>query len=161
MQNLPPLNKKESLLKGIIVQIIITKIFNTLFAVFNYQISLWYLPDNIDLAKEFGKTGTYIAIMLAPIFYAILYNNFFLPIKSNKKMKGLDKFKPNKWLLILMFVALVLTVITLVSVDSINLFFDFKTKNIPAGLVSIFIINAILPTLFIFAFYKLNNIIFK
>ncbi|AGR41826.1 cation-translocating P-type ATPase [Spiroplasma diminutum] len=152
MKNPPPTHKRESLLKGITLQIIITTLFNTLFAVLNYEIAiLWFGSD----AKEFAKTGVYIAIMFSPIFYSLLYNNFFLPIKTTKDLKEIDKYRPNKWLLILMLVAFITTTLTLIPIETINEFFDFKTKGLNPILAIIFFINSLLPTVCIYLTYKL------
>ncbi|WP_338985311.1 cation-translocating P-type ATPase [Spiroplasma endosymbiont of Diplazon laetatorius] len=155
MKNPPPTHKKESLLKGIRSQIIITTLFNTLFAVLNYEIAILWFSQDLEKAKEFGKTGVYIAIMFSPIFYSILYNNFFLPIKSTRKNKDVDKYKPNKWLLILMGVAFMATTLTLMPIETVNNFFDFTTVGLDPGLAAIFCINALLPTICIYGTYQL------
>ncbi|AUB31179.1 cation-translocating P-type ATPase [Spiroplasma floricola] len=155
MKNPPPTHKKESLLKGIRSQIIITTLFNTLFAVLNYEIAVWWFNDDFQTAAKFGKTGVYIAIMFSPIFYSILYNNFFLPIKSTRQNKDVDKYRPNKWLLILMLVAFVFTTLTLIPIEKVNTFFDFTTVGLNPWLALIFFINSLLPTVCIYGTYKL------
>ncbi len=137
MKNPPPTHKKESLLKGIRSQIIIT----TLFAVLNYEIAVWWFKEDIQAAAKFGKTGVYMAIMFSPIFYSILYNNLFLPIKSTRQNKEVNKYRPNKWLLILMIVAFIFTTLTLIPVDKVNMFFDFTTVGLNPWLALIFFIN--------------------
>ncbi|WP_339034374.1 cation-translocating P-type ATPase [Spiroplasma endosymbiont of Cantharis rufa] len=155
MKNPPPTSKHESLLKGIWVQMFITTFFNTLFAVLNYQIAVWWFGYGSESSLAFGKTGVYIAIMYSPIFYSILYNNFFLPIKSTKNISDVDKYRPNKWLLILMGVAFVVTSLTLIPVGIINDFFDFTTIGLNPILAMIFFVNSLLPTIFIYFTYKL------
>ncbi|QEH61378.1 P-type Ca2+ transporter type 2C [Spiroplasma chinense] len=156
MLNQPPKHKRETLLKGIVIQMIITTTFNTLFAVLNYQISIWYLPGDLELAENYGKTGVYVAVMFSPIFYAILYNNFFLPINSDgQNQVVVDRYKPNRWLLILMAVALTLSVLTMLPFEKLNEFFDFKTQGMPPLLMVIFFASALMVPWSIWATYKL------
>ncbi|WP_101780424.1 HAD-IC family P-type ATPase [Spiroplasma monobiae] len=154
MKNPPPTHKKESLLKGIRSQIIITTLFNTLFALLNYEIAVWVFGSGSEEANAFGKTGVYIAIMFSPIFYSILYNNFFLPIKTTRNNKEADKYRPNHWLLILMSVALIATTLTLIPVSKINEFFDFTTVGLKPWLGIVFFINSLLPTVCIYGTYQ-------
>ncbi|PPE05990.1 cation-translocating P-type ATPase [Williamsoniiplasma lucivorax] len=154
MWNPPPSHKKESLLKGIKMQIIITTTLSSLFAILNYEFAKFF-TDNDILAQEFGKTGVYISIMFAPIVYSFLYNNFFLPINQKGLLiKKKEKFILNKRLLIFSFLALFLAIITLVPVEQINKFFDFSTIGLPAGLIAIFVTNTILTILSIWLTYQ-------
>ncbi|QGS51575.1 cation-translocating P-type ATPase [Spiroplasma tabanidicola] len=167
MLNPPPTHKKESLLKGIITQICLTTLFNTLFAVLNYSIAdIYVMHSDLASSKEelqklasgYAKAGSYICIMNSPIFYAILFNNRFLPIKNDNGETIIDKYKPNKWLIILMCIALTLTTLTMLPFEGLNEFFDFKTHKLPAILAVIFIINTLLTPICI---YLVNLIVLK
>ncbi|QBQ07342.1 Ca2+-transporting ATPase [Spiroplasma gladiatoris] len=159
MLNPPPTHKKESLFKGILVQIILTTFFNTFFAVLNFAIAEIYMNNfNVSLSAEqlknfatgYAKAGAYICIMFSPIFYAILFNNKFMPILNSNKKVVVDKYKPNKWLIILITFSIIITALTMLPFEGLNVFFDFKTYNLPAGLAAIFVINTLLVPLFIF-----------
>ncbi|AHI52475.1 cation-translocating P-type ATPase [Spiroplasma culicicola] len=155
MKNQPPKNKNESLLKGIFIQIIITTTLNSLIALFNYQIAIWWLGDSYA-AQEYGKTGVYIAIMFGPIIYSFIYNNFFLAINFKTDHKT-DRYRPNKWLIIFVLIAVSLTIMTMLPFEFINEFFDFKTVGLNLGLLMIFILNTILITPLIWMFYCLTG----
>ncbi|AOG60084.1 cation-transporting ATPase [Spiroplasma helicoides] len=156
MLNPPPTHKKESLLKGIIIQICLTTFFNTLFAVLSYWITHIYLNgQDTKLIHDYAKGGVYIVIMFSPIFYAILFNNRFLPIINAHKVTIVDKYKPNKWLLILMFVAILLTILTMLPFDALNEFFDFKTVDLDICLLLIYILFVALVPICIWSSYRL------
>lgn len=158
MNNKPPINKKEIILKGIIIQIFLTTLFNSLFSILNYQLTFLLLDNNI-YAQDYAKAGVYIGIIFGPIFYSILYDNKFLPIQINNKTENKDKYKINYFLVGFMLMAIVVTMITLLPFDSMNVFFDFKTVNLIWYLWVIYFINSLVQPIFIFFSYNLYKIV--
>ncbi|AVP49604.1 cation-translocating P-type ATPase [Williamsoniiplasma luminosum] len=164
MFNPPPSHKKESLLKGIKMQIIITTVFNAAFAVLNYEIvKIFNVPQTFS--EEFSKTGVYMTIMISPILYSLLFNNFFLPINHAGIVKpAKEKFILNKRLLFFSCLALIITIISLLPVKKINDFFDFKTIDLPLGLLAVYLVNTLLvvPCIWLsyYIFLKSKNLWF-
>lgn len=153
MKNKPPLNKKESILKGIILQITLTTLFNSFFAILNYQLALIMVHETPEIAAEFAKTGVYIAIIFGPIFYALIYNNTFLPIKYKKRSEKVDKYKFNYYLLAFMILAILVTAITLLPIQSLNSFFEFRTVGMPLYMLFAFFASALIQPFFIYSSY--------
>lgn len=136
------------------MQIIITTLFNSLFAILSYELAGVMVSD-VELAKAYGKTGVYITIMFSPILYSLLFNNFFLPINKKGILKvQKEKFVLNKRLLIFSFIALILSIITLLPVTGINTFFDFKTIGLPVELAIVFLVNVVLSVVAIWLTYQ-------
>ncbi|ASP28334.1 cation-transporting ATPase [Spiroplasma corruscae] len=155
MNNKPPLNKKESVLKGIILQITLTTLFNSIFAFLNYQLTFLILDTTNPYRADFAKTGVYIAIIFGPIFYALLYNDTFLPISLRIKTAKKDKFKLNYYLISFMFLAIITTVITLLPIEKLNAFFEFRTENMPYYLWLLFFLFSFVQLPFIYFGYNL------